>query len=408
MSKRVLAYACLLVLVAMPGFSANLDLTPLHKQIQFNFGNPGARSLGMGGAFLGRADDASAAEANPAGLTIIAKPEFTIEIGQTELTSSVPTGTSGNTEVSNDVGPNATFVSVVAPVRNFVLSGYYHRPLDFEQSGNFPGTFDNLGFGYRGGPSSIHYQMETLGVAGAWKLASLSVGAALRYQRFDPVSSAVLLNPNGSTFGSVESSGKDSDLGYSLGLRWSSESDAIGIGAVYKSSSSFAFEESFTPTGGAREPNETGLETPDILGVGVSFRPHEGLTLNLDVNRIGYSNLLKNFDPAIPCNLTPGDASCYDVSDATEVHVGVEWARPNSQFPIALRAGFWRDPGHTPEWHGTTEPYSALAARLFPEAEDQNHVSVGVGYLGGSFEVNAAYDHADINSKASVSFLKRF
>src|SRR3982750_3671079 len=47
--------------------------------LQFNFGNPGARSLGMGGAFLGLADDASAAEPNPAGLTILRKPEISVE-----------------------------------------------------------------------------------------------------------------------------------------------------------------------------------------------------------------------------------------------------------------------------------------------------------------------------------------
>ncbi|HBL28128.1 MAG TPA: hypothetical protein DD490_14945 [Acidobacteria bacterium] len=36
---------------------------------QFNFISPGARSLGMGGAFIGLADDATAAYTNPAGLT---------------------------------------------------------------------------------------------------------------------------------------------------------------------------------------------------------------------------------------------------------------------------------------------------------------------------------------------------
>src|SRR5207237_1116576 len=56
----------------------NTDIESL-SGLQFNFGNPGARSLGMGGAFLGLADDASAAEANPAGLTILRKPEITIE-----------------------------------------------------------------------------------------------------------------------------------------------------------------------------------------------------------------------------------------------------------------------------------------------------------------------------------------
>src|SRR6266487_4234493 len=69
----------LCALIALPAVAQNTDIESL-SGLQFNFGNPGARSLGMGGAFLGLADDASAAEANPAGLTILRKPEISVEI----------------------------------------------------------------------------------------------------------------------------------------------------------------------------------------------------------------------------------------------------------------------------------------------------------------------------------------
>src|SRR5437899_12914531 len=64
--------------LALPAAAQNTDIESL-AGLQFNFGNPGARALGMGGAFIGLADDASAAEANPAGLTILRKPEVTLE-----------------------------------------------------------------------------------------------------------------------------------------------------------------------------------------------------------------------------------------------------------------------------------------------------------------------------------------
>src|SRR3954449_13319028 len=70
------AIAC--SLVALPLAAQNTDIESL-SGLQFNFGNPGARTLGMGGAFLGLADDAAAAEPNPAGLTILRKPEISIE-----------------------------------------------------------------------------------------------------------------------------------------------------------------------------------------------------------------------------------------------------------------------------------------------------------------------------------------
>src|ERR1700751_2482658 len=76
--RKALLFLAICALATAPVAAQNTDIESL-SGLQFNFGNPGARSLGMGGAFLGLADDASAAEANPAGLTILRKPEITTE-----------------------------------------------------------------------------------------------------------------------------------------------------------------------------------------------------------------------------------------------------------------------------------------------------------------------------------------
>src|SRR6267143_1076492 len=111
--------------VAVPLAAQNTDIESL-SGLQFNFGNPGARSLGMGGAFLGLADDASAAEANPAGLTILRRPEVSVE-GRNFLEQQVLT-TSGTfpaiertafTHYSQRVQP--AFASIVYPVKKFTL-----------------------------------------------------------------------------------------------------------------------------------------------------------------------------------------------------------------------------------------------------------------------------------------------
>jgi len=57
--------------------------------IDFRINNPGARANGMGGAFVGLADDATAAYTNPAGLTILTKPEVTLEYKYGEYTNLV-------------------------------------------------------------------------------------------------------------------------------------------------------------------------------------------------------------------------------------------------------------------------------------------------------------------------------
>src|ERR1700686_4842502 len=76
--RKLFLFAAISLALALPLAAQNTDIESL-SGLQFNFGNPGARSLAMGGAFLGLADDASAAEANPAGLTILRKPEISLE-----------------------------------------------------------------------------------------------------------------------------------------------------------------------------------------------------------------------------------------------------------------------------------------------------------------------------------------
>ena len=51
----------------------------LFQQFTFNFLTPGARATALGGAFIGLADDATAVESNPAGLTQLLSPELSIE-----------------------------------------------------------------------------------------------------------------------------------------------------------------------------------------------------------------------------------------------------------------------------------------------------------------------------------------
>src|SRR5687767_10795173 len=129
----------LMALLALPAAGQNVDIEAI-SGLQFNFGNPGARSLGMGGAFLGLADDASAAEANPAGLTILRKPEFSIELRNYEEAQIFTTGgtfpeieRTPFTHYSNRVVP--TFASAVFPWKTFVFGAYYHEPLNNKGGG---------------------------------------------------------------------------------------------------------------------------------------------------------------------------------------------------------------------------------------------------------------------------------
>ena len=67
---------CSFVLL-MPSFA--LAQSSLQVPLQFDFLNPGARSLSLGSAFTGLADDATAAFTNPAGLLLLGRAEVSLE-----------------------------------------------------------------------------------------------------------------------------------------------------------------------------------------------------------------------------------------------------------------------------------------------------------------------------------------
>jgi hypothetical protein len=74
--KRPLVIAFLAAFLAAGSVRAQTELPPT---FEFSFSNPGARSMGFGGAFAALADDATAAFANPAGLVQLVSPEISIE-----------------------------------------------------------------------------------------------------------------------------------------------------------------------------------------------------------------------------------------------------------------------------------------------------------------------------------------
>ena len=118
--------------------SAQVDYE-IMASLQFNFSNPGARSLAMAGALTGAGDDATGAWTNPGGLTNITRPEVGVEFRgfgfETPFVSSgrfngAPTNigidtvsglTYGNTDNSTH---SLSFVSAVVPKSRFAFAFY--------------------------------------------------------------------------------------------------------------------------------------------------------------------------------------------------------------------------------------------------------------------------------------------
>ena len=100
--------------------------------MEYAFTNPGARSLGLGGAFAAFADDATAAFANPAGLVQITRPEVSFELrGRADVSafSDIAMGFEADTETNSASGIG--FLSFVYPRGNWRFAFYWHQFANF-------------------------------------------------------------------------------------------------------------------------------------------------------------------------------------------------------------------------------------------------------------------------------------
>src|SRR5262249_55080708 len=159
----------------------------INSGIQFNFSSPGARSLSLGGAFLGLADDATAAYTNPAGLTNLTRPELSAEGRRFEYKSSFisagnaggePSGR-GQDKFSEPIfaEPHTTtnsfsFGSIVYPVWRLSLAVYWHELANYETSVRTNGAFYGPGFPDRS---------RLLPMIGSIDLRITSVGGAIGF-----------------------------------------------------------------------------------------------------------------------------------------------------------------------------------------------------------------------------------
>lgn len=458
--RRIL-FLLVAALLALPAAAQNVDIEAL-SGLQFNFANPGARSLGMGGAFLGLADDASAAEANPAGLTILRKPEISLEVrnyAEAQLLTTSGTFPEVNrTEfINHSDAAVISFGSFVYPIKKFTLGVYYHEPLHNKGSGFVAPSFNEItgqlesrtpnfflptGGGapiseqrctelrrtnpaacteYRIDPfvTAVDVQQRTFGLAGAWQVhPKFSIGANARYQQFQEAAltfrftqqfdpAYILAQATGDTAGEDIDIKQENDLTFGVGFKYA-PTDKLSFGGVYKQGPQFDSPTFFASGATGWEYlriAETKFHMPDTAGLGVSFRPRPELTINADAVHVKYSNLVDDFVPII---VGEELRSAFVLEDVTELHLGAEYFFP-TKIPFALRGGYWYDPKHSIEWQGPMTDFEHIAeAMLYPEGQDQHHFSIGAGIALPRFQIDIAYDSADLYKVGSISFVTRF
>jgi long-subunit fatty acid transport protein len=399
-------------------------------RVDFEFSNPGARSLGFGGAFAALADDATAAFANPAGLVQLVRPEVSVEGRVWRRSPSFlaggrvegqPTGQGIDTDAgirfgrarSQAAGPS--FAALVIPKGRWSFALYGHQLARFEIESEFQGFFftgeDCDGcFSFLDGrsPASqerVDLKIATAGFAAGWQAHERwSFGLGIVYSDVSLTTEGAFFLPDddspASQFAAVSflperlfSTNRllleGNDITVNAGVLWN-PTDRLSAGLFYRQGAAVDGIADLTTGPVLGEiftlQNRAALSVPDVWGGGLAYRSHDGrVTIAAEVDRVGYEGLIRVVDDEGV--LVDG----REYRDATEYHLGSEYAVLEWRPVVAFRLGVWR------------EHNGADLLR-----QDVDHLAVGVGVAGQILQLDVGVDLSKEGDIGSISLIYSF
>ena len=343
MKTRLILFFLLCSILIYAQFDLNLGP-------DWNFTGVGARAAGMGGAFIGVADDATAISWNPAGLTQLDRPEASFvvrglaELYEVDFNYGIETyeDEHGILNFLSGVYPfefsGKQFVAALGAQRQLDLYSYFHEEF-YEENGDETSEYFYETFS-EGGSSTI-----TLGLAN--RLASVfSLGVAANiwvgeayFESQDMVEIDTLdyyyywdfYDRSDWTF-----SGMNFVIGAMLDLNYKNNPIPLRIGLVVKTPFDLTVDEEYlmeeyTDNNGSiinPEPVESSdsytLGMPLIYGLGVSYRLGENLTLAVDLEsrKFGETTLKEDY-----ADLTGNDEEIIIMEnlDLNQLRFGAEY-----------------------------------------------------------------------------------
>lgn len=278
--------------------SAELRAEQLDFSSSLNPVGSGARAMGMGGAFIGVADDATAASWNPAGLVQLEKPEVSIVYSyfnhhQDYHPSNHPEITGGDTSDSHDINYASIASPFVAFDRNVTVSLNYQHLYDLTKQNNFTQNLSGVVVGQRNfsqtgklyalSPAMALQVTEGFYIGGTANIWESIFGTnGWDDQESFTGNSTNFLDSN------TSNRGRFSGLNGNIGFLWNI-SGGLSLGGVYKT----AFDADLEVETDRNTPTQTlpslhrnyTLKMPASYGLGLAYRYNDTLTLSADLYR---------------------------------------------------------------------------------------------------------------------------
>ncbi|MFA6570256.1 MAG: outer membrane protein transport protein [Bacteroidota bacterium] len=342
MKKRATLFVLLLMVIPVCTLFANgLSLNSI-----------GPKSLGMGGAFIGLADDYTAAYWNPAGVTQLTHPEIGLFV--------------------TDVIPSATYKYDIpnSPIDAKTKANHYISP---NFGGYFPlmngdlvvglGVYVPAGLGAEWDGEQL--KALTGGKAYQWKskIFAYNFSPVVAYKINDMLSVGASFNVYYASMemlrffgGQYEENSSGIGMGFGAGLLVK-PIDMLSIGVSFKTKNVVKFK------GTAKNPSFAAFnaETTDMsrelgwpmwVGGGIGIKPIEGLTITADVQWSNWSNtegnIITTYDNAVWAANIPEDSRTLHMKweDKMQIRFGVQYELTKD---LAIRAGYYQDPAPAPD-----------------------------------------------------------
>jgi long-subunit fatty acid transport protein len=412
--------------------------------------NPAARPASLGGAFIGIADDATAAAINPAGVSFLLRPEISLSHAIGRQTRDYPIGGAGaSIDEFRDRNPifDQTLVNIAYPQWGFTFALYrqlaFHADFDFTRkqfltiapdrpltlheqlgaSGNFPGVVSSFS------AQVIHNAFVAAKTVHRRLRLGLSVAATqCRLQLheshyFDPdlwlqknfagAVAAIGDNRAESLYRLYDLELNEFKMTWTAGVLIELDPD-LTLGMVYQHLPRFKAINRITlpaytlpdrtPEDG--QDDEIGftpeislipfkLDLPDHVGVGLAWKPTINTLIALDAVWYRNNSLLRDLRLDLPQDNQPaGDGSYVDpdgrndikAKDFVSLHGGIEYRLKKSALILPLRAGFYLEPSFAPH---AVSPDKNLQIE-YPDEASRFHFTWGMGIIlkNARFEVS--------------------
>lgn len=370
----------------------------------------GARALGMGGAFIAVADDATAASWNPSGLIQLETPEISSVVNGFRRREHIEFGRNPESSASQPVsGSNLNYLSAALPFRladyNMIVSLNYQHLYDFTRNWhvyfpeNSPTPLDSDEY------NEIEGQLSAIGLAWAMQVTpKLSFGFTLNFwedflkqngwEKTHHETNTGNVGPGRYYFMSDQwDEYTFRGFNINLGAMWNIN-EHLTLGAVFKTPFKGRLDHSNRTTAygyivtdgmtSVTQPESTTtfsrgeeLEMPMSYGIGLAYRFSDVFTVSADIYRTEWQDFILRDNLRNETSPITGRAlDTSNISPTTQLRLGMEYLFILQKYVVPLRAGVFYDPAPA---EGSPDDYYGI--------------SIGSGIAWGRIVFDMAYQY---------------